>query len=78
MLCSKESATLINTTHKRALRAQYMRFDLKLDELLKMSRSYSIHTKYLQLLLVEVYKTLNRLNPSFMWNLFQKRRQSMS
>ena len=72
MFGSKICASLINNVHKRALRVQYMRFDLPLDELLQMSDSLSIHTKHLQFLRIKIYKTLNKLNPSFMWSLFQR------
>ena len=73
MFCSKGSASLINKIHRRALQAQHMRFDLTLESLLILNEKCSIHTRHLQILLTEVYKSLNKLNPSFMWNLFEKK-----
>ena len=74
MFCNKQSLALINKVHQRALRTQFMRFDLSLEELLQLSGRVSIHTKHLQALLTEIYKFLNKLNPSFMWNLFELKR----
>ena len=50
-----------------------MRFDLNLEELLKLSGNVSIHTRHLQALLTEIYKSLNKLNSSFMWNFFERK-----
>ena len=74
MFCNKQSLALINKVYQRALRTQFMRFDLSLEELLQLSGRVSIHTKHLQALLTEIYKFLNKLNPSFMWNLFELKR----
>ena len=40
----------------------------------KVHNATPIHTRNLQLLLIEVYKTLHHLNPEFMWNLFSENR----
>ena len=73
MFCSKSSLRLINSVHQRALRTVYYRFDLDLPDLLRLSGSFSIHTRHLQFLLTEVFKSLRRLNPEFMWNCFESK-----
>ena len=71
MFCYKKEMSLINRTHKRALRTIYNNFNLELDELLLMDNSCNIHTKHLRTLMVEIYKTLNKDNPELMWKIFE-------
>ena len=73
MFCSRQSLTLINKIHKRALQIQQLRFNQSFEELLEQSGDFTIHTKHLQYLLIEIYKSLNKLNPNFMWKLFEKK-----
>ena len=46
-------------------------FTASLEELLEISESTTIHIQNLQSLMTKVYKCLNRLNPEFMWEMFQ-------
>jgi len=69
--CDKISDTLINKTHCRALRAVYQYRDQDFIKLLELDRSPSVHVRNLRLMLTEVYKSLHKMNPAFMWNLFQ-------
>ncbi len=73
MFCSKQAHNLINATHRKALCARYNTFNSSFDELLLKSNSLSIHNKNLQMLVVEIFKSLNHLNPEFMWNSFTLR-----
>ena len=60
MFCGKQSHTLVNSTHRRALSAM-LKNHSPFDELLKIPNSkfqVTIHTKNLRLLMVEVYKSL--------------------
>ena len=70
MFGSKSNNTIINKTHKRALSAVYKDFTLGFEELLQKDASVSNHVKNLRFLLVEVYKSLNGENPSFLWDMF--------
>ena len=70
MFCNKKENNIINNTHKRALRILYNRPDLSLTELLDIDDSHSVHTLNLQKLMIEVFKSLYKLNPEFMWNMF--------
>ena len=71
MFCNRKCSELINRTHKRALRVLLYDFSLTLDELFKKTGQPSIHCRQLQLLLIEVFKSLKKENPRFMWDLFQ-------
>ncbi len=71
MFCSKTSNKSINRAHERALRVLYQEFESCFEELLSRHGDVKIHVKNLQKLLVEVYKTLHHLNPSYLWENFQ-------
>ena len=43
------------------------------EELLERDNTKTIHTKNLQKLMIEVYKSLNHLNPEYMWEFFVKK-----
>ena len=70
MFSGKKGANIINCTHKRALTAVTNDFSLSLDDLLLKTNSCPIHHRNLCTLLIEVYKSLNCLNPEFMWDVF--------
>ena len=42
------------------------------ENLLNRSDDISIHQKHLRYLAIEVYKSLTKLNPGFMWNFFER------
>ena len=71
MFCSKKCNNSINKAHKRALRAVYQNWDASLEELLDVDGSVKIHTRNLRVLMTEVFKSLNKLNPNFMWEIFR-------
>ena len=70
MFSSKTAHNLINSTHRRALSARLNTFSGDLTELLEMTDTVSIHTKNLRLMMIEVYKSVNHLNPKIMWETF--------
>jgi len=70
MFCAKKENTKINNVHKKALRILYNRPDLPFSELLKINNSYPIHILNLQKLVTEVFKSIHKINPEFMWNFF--------
>ncbi len=70
MFCHKSDMNMINKTHKRALRTVYNDHTLDLPELFGLENCDSIHNRHLQLLMVEVYKTINKHNPQLLWDLF--------
>ena len=65
MFCNETTNYVIISTHKRALRAILHDYHSNYSELLTLSSSVSIHEMHLRFLAVEIYKTINNLNPSF-------------
>ena len=63
----------INRIHEKSLRLAYDDYESSFQNLLEKDNSTSIHDKNLQLLLIEIYKTLHNLNPSFMKDIFPER-----
>ena len=47
------------------------------SELLQKDCAVTIHTKNLQILMDEMYKTRNKLNPLFMQDIFRKNKNSL-
>ena len=73
LFCTIAEGNLINRKSKRAMRMIYTNDnDEALNALLQKDGILSIHIRNLQILMVEVYKTINHLNPPYMWNLFTK------
>ena len=70
LFCSKGANNEITRTHKRALRSLYGDYESTFEELLDKDKSLTIHKKNLQRLMVEIYKTINHLNPAHMWEFF--------
>ena len=60
----------INKIHERALRIIHRDSTSDFEEFLIKSNSVSLHQKNLQMLLTEIYKTVNNLNPPFMAEVF--------
>ena len=59
--------------HERALRIVYKDTYADYEASLKRGSAMSVHQRNLQYLITEIYKTKNRLNPSFMRELFKPR-----
>ena len=70
MFCSKSDDKKINSTHVRALRTVHRDFTTPRDKVLDTYNVETIHRENLRLLATEVFKSIHRLNPSFMWDFF--------
>ena len=66
----------VNKIHERALRIAYRESHSCFESLLEKNNSVSLHQKNLQLLLVEIFKTKENLNPSFMKDIFVERTEN--
>ena len=66
MFHSRQLNHKINKIQERALTITYKDTDSTFSELLQKDCAVTIHTKNLQILMTEMYKTKNELNPSFM------------
>ena len=79
LFCSKAANDLINKTTKRAMRIIYNSDNEEtLDALLQRDGTLTIYKKNLQKLMAEIYKTINDLNPPYMWELSPKKWWSMN
>ena len=55
----------------RSLQVVHHTYDTTYDELLSMNSDVSNHQRHLSFLVTEVFKSVNNLNPHFMWNYFK-------
>ena len=73
MFCGKDANHKISSSHKRALRILHNDYDSPLDKLLKNNYTVAFHIKNLQNLMLEIYKSMNHLNPSYIWHLHERK-----
>ena len=73
MLPNDVSLKKIKNLQKRALRLLYKSYNTSYEDLLLKSGFSSMNEKRLRTLRVEIFKTLNNLNPSFMIEIFSLR-----
>ena len=71
MYCQRKSNNLINRIHERALRIAYGDYISDFSSLLAKDKSVTIHERNIQALSLEIYKTINGFNPTFMNNIFE-------
>ena len=74
MFSSRASNDEINRVHKRALRVAHSNFSLPYGVLLNRTNTVKIHIQNLQYLMVEVFKSIKGLSPSFMAEIFQTKK----
>ena len=72
LFCNKGAYKEIDRTHKRALRILYKEYECPFQTLL----SFCIHVRNLQKLMTEIYKSMNHLNPSLIWEFHEKKHVS--
>ena len=70
MLCGKGSQDKLEKINERALRLAYSDYSSSYKDLLASSKETTIHVQSVRILALEVYKTLNNLNPVFMKDYF--------
>ena len=70
MFHSRSLNDKIDKIHERALRIAYKDYVSSYDILLERDKAVTIHTKNLQTLMTEIFKTQNNLNPPFMNEIF--------
>ena len=73
MFCNKGANQEIDRTHKRALRMLYEDCECSFELLLTRSGSVCIHVRNLQKLMIEVYNSISHLNPSLVWEFYEKK-----
>ena len=72
MFLSRQLDQKVNKIQERALRITYKDTESTYCELLQKDCAVTIHTKNLQILMTEMYKTKNELNPLFMRAIFRE------
>ena len=78
MYCQRNCNNLINRIHERALRIAYNDYVSDFKLLLEKDNSVTIHERNIQNLSLEIYKTLNNLNPTFMNEIFYLKEHNYS
>ena len=73
MFCGKDANHKINRTHKRALRILHNDYGSSFNTLSEKSGTVMIHVKNLQKLMLEIYKSMSNLNPSYIWHLHERK-----
>ena len=71
MFSNATSLKKLENLLKRALRFLYNNYQLTYEELLDKTNKSTRNVKRLRFLCVEIYKTINNLNPSFMKQIFE-------
>ena len=74
MLSCVKCLNKIENLQKRALRFMLSDYESSYDELLTLSGICAINVRFKRNLCVEIYETLNDLNPSFMREVFETRK----
>ena len=73
LFSTKAANNEINCTHKRTLKILFKDYDSSFDELLVKSRSVKIHVQNFHKLMIEIYKALNNLKPSYIWGFHEEK-----
>ena len=68
----------IENLQKTALRSLYNNYQLTYEEMLDKANSSTMNVKRLRFLCVEIYKTINNLNPSFIKQIFELRETNIN
>ena len=78
MFCDRALDNKINRLHEKALCIASWNKTFDFNTLLLESNAVSTHKRNLQLLMIEVYKTIQNLNPSFMKEIFVQKDMTYS
>ena len=73
MFSHAKSLKKVEALQKRALRFLYNDYNTPLEEILKKSGKVCMEVNRLRYLCIEIYKSINNINPSFMKQIFQLR-----
>ena len=73
MLSHAKSLKKVDTLQKRALHFLYDDYNFPSEEIIKKSGKFCMELNRLRYLCLEIYKTINNINPSFMKRNFQLR-----
>ena len=74
MFSSAKSLNKVESLQKRALRFLYDNYDSSYESILKISGKSTVNVNRLRSLCIEIFKTLNNINPAFMNEIFELRK----
>ena len=74
MFSSAKSLNKVESLQKRALRFLYENYDSSYESLLKLAGKSTMNVTRLRSLYIEIFKTLNNINPVFMNEIFEVRK----
>ena len=74
MFSSAKSLNKVESLQKRALRFLYDNYDSSYESILKISGKSTMNVNRLRSLCIEIFKTLNNINPAFMNEIFELRK----
>ena len=76
MFSHKKSLNKDESLHKRALRFLLNDYDNSYEQLLEKSGKYNINLRWIRFVRIEIYKIINSLNPDFMKNIFEMKKNN--
>ena len=76
MFCSKKLKTKLELLQKRALRFLHNDYESDYEHLLAISKKPTMEVKNFRTLAIEIFKTINDLNPPFMKEIFSRNTNS--
>ena len=71
MFAGKLLISRVQKLHFRSLLVVHNTYDTTYDELLSMNSDVSIHQRHQSFFVTKVFKSINNVNPHFMWNCFK-------
>ena len=71
MFSSAKSLNKVESLQKRALRFLYDNYDSSYESILKIAGKSTVNVNRLRSLCIEIFKTLNNINPAFMNEMFE-------
>ena len=78
MFSSAKSLNKVESLQKRALRFLYDNYDSSYESILKISGKSTVNVNRLRSLCIEIFKTLNNINPAFMNEIFELRKTNVA
>ena len=76
MFSHKKSLNKDESLHKRALRFLLNDYENSYEQLLEKSGKYNINLRWIRFVHIEIYKIINSLNPDFMKNIFEMKKNN--
>ena len=76
MFSHKKLLNKDESLHKRALRFLLNAYENSYEQLLQKSGKYNINLRWIRFVRIEIYKIINSLNPDFMKNIFEMKKNN--